>query len=151
TDSLPNYLAWVVLTVLSGRVFFNFNPLLKLDGYYLLSDWVEIPNLRQRAWDRLAAWVRRVLWGAPRPAPVRRAVFLLAYGVLSWLFSLTFLLLMVWGFARFLGEKGGVLAVAPVVLLGVVSVRGMFQGFGGGEVRRMILTRHKRVVAWALV
>ena len=33
----PNQLAWVVLTVCGGRVFFNFNPLLKLDGYYLLS------------------------------------------------------------------------------------------------------------------
>jgi len=32
--------------VRAGRIFFNFNPLLKLDGYYLLSDWAEIPNLR---------------------------------------------------------------------------------------------------------
>src|SRR5262249_282643 len=32
-NSLLNYLAWVVLSVLGARVFFNFNPLLKLDGY----------------------------------------------------------------------------------------------------------------------
>jgi len=30
-DSLPNYLAWVVISVAGTRVFFNFNPLLKLD------------------------------------------------------------------------------------------------------------------------
>ena len=30
-------------------VFFNTNPLLKLDGYYLLMDWVEIPHLRGKS------------------------------------------------------------------------------------------------------
>src|SRR5215207_2255281 len=34
--TLVNYLAWVVLSVVGARVFFNFNPLIKLDGYYLL-------------------------------------------------------------------------------------------------------------------
>src|SRR6266568_3368995 len=47
-NTLINYLAWVVLSVCGIRIFFNFNPLLKLDGYYLLSDWLSIPNLRQR-------------------------------------------------------------------------------------------------------
>ncbi len=30
-------------------IFFNLNPLLRYDGYYILSDIVEIPNLRQKA------------------------------------------------------------------------------------------------------
>ena len=33
-------------------VIFNANPLMKLDGYYMLSDFLEIPNLRQKA-DKL--------------------------------------------------------------------------------------------------
>src|SRR5262249_3404259 len=53
--TLPNHLAWVVLTVCGGRVLLNFNPLLKLDGYYLLSDWTEVPNLQQRGWDLVMA------------------------------------------------------------------------------------------------
>jgi putative peptide zinc metalloprotease protein len=32
---------------------FNFNPLLKLDGYYILSDYLEIPNLRAKAFAHL--------------------------------------------------------------------------------------------------
>ena len=36
---------------------FNLNPLIKLDGYYMLVDWLEIPNLRRKAfayvWSRL--------------------------------------------------------------------------------------------------
>ena len=34
----------------------NVNPLIPLDGYYALSDWLEVPNLRQRAFAHLA-WV----------------------------------------------------------------------------------------------
>ena len=35
-----------------STVIFNANPLLRFDGYYILSDFLEIPNLRQKA-DRL--------------------------------------------------------------------------------------------------
>ena len=36
----------------------NLNPLLKLDGYYLLMDWLEMPKLRERA----MAFTRKELW-----------------------------------------------------------------------------------------
>src|SRR5262245_7071848 len=32
-----------------STVIFNANPLMKFDGYYILADWMEIPNLRDRA------------------------------------------------------------------------------------------------------
>jgi multidrug resistance efflux pump len=149
-DGLVNYLAWVVLSVLGARVFFNFNPLLKLDGYYLLSDWLELPNLRQRSWERVAGWVRWLLWGGPRPAPAPRGRFLLAYGLASRLFSLCFLILMLVGFSRLLGAGLGWAGAGLVALLGVATVPGMFRGFAGGEVRTMIRTRRKRAVAWLL-
>jgi putative peptide zinc metalloprotease protein len=37
---------------------FNLNPLLELDGYYMLSDWLRLPNLRRRA----LAFVGGPLW-----------------------------------------------------------------------------------------
>jgi len=40
---------------------FNLNPFLALDGYYLLMDWLEIPNLRARG----IAWVTSRLRGRP--------------------------------------------------------------------------------------
>ncbi|HEU5108558.1 MAG TPA: cyclic nucleotide-binding protein, partial [Micromonosporaceae bacterium] len=43
------------------NVLFNLNPLLALDGYYLLMDWLEIPNLRGRG----LAWVSSRLRGRP--------------------------------------------------------------------------------------
>jgi putative peptide zinc metalloprotease protein len=44
-------------------VFFNANPLLRFDGYYILSDWLEIPNLAARANALVQSWVRRRLFG----------------------------------------------------------------------------------------
>lgn len=45
-------------------VIFNINPLMRLDGYYMLSDWWEIPNLRQLATQVEHAWLAKVLMGA---------------------------------------------------------------------------------------
>ncbi len=39
-------------------VFFNLNPLLELDGYYLLMDWLDIPMLRRKS----LAFIRGGLW-----------------------------------------------------------------------------------------
>ena len=51
-------LAYNVLIIASvSTVFFNANPLLRYDGYYILTDLLEIPNLRQRSsgyWGYLA-------------------------------------------------------------------------------------------------
>lgn len=48
-------------------VVFNLNPLLRLDGYYLLSDWLEIPNLRRKSHQVLARMAARVCLGVQPP------------------------------------------------------------------------------------
>jgi putative peptide zinc metalloprotease protein len=49
---------------------FNVNPLMRYDGYYILSDWLEIPNLRQKATTlSLQAVNSWFLAMAPRPDP----------------------------------------------------------------------------------
>lgn len=44
-------------------VLFNLNPLLKLDGYYILSDLLEIPNLRQKADQTLGRLMSQLVLG----------------------------------------------------------------------------------------
>src|SRR5439155_11140646 len=90
-DTLINYLAWIAMTACGGRTFFNLNPLLKLDGYYLLSDLLAIPNLRRRSRERPREHFRWLLWAAPRPAAGEGRRTLLAYGRCSWGFSGAFL------------------------------------------------------------
>jgi putative peptide zinc metalloprotease protein len=52
----PLLFQFAFLTYLN--VLFNLNPLLELDGYYLLMDWLEIPMLRRRSLD----FIRTGLW-----------------------------------------------------------------------------------------
>jgi multidrug efflux pump subunit AcrA (membrane-fusion protein) len=148
--TLPHHLAFIVLSVCGVQTLFNFNPLLKLDGYYLLSDWLEVPNLHQRAGDRLKGWARWLLWGAARPGCETRSRLLLGFGAASWLYGLVFLALMLWGLLVSLGSRWGWAGMAAVALLGILAARGLFQGFAAGEVRTMIATRRKRGVLWLL-
>jgi multidrug efflux pump subunit AcrA (membrane-fusion protein) len=150
-DSLVNYLAFIVLTACGVQTLFNFNPLLKLDGYYLLSDWLEVPNLQERSADYLKAWLRRLLWGAARPEPEPRGRCLVLYGLVNWLYSLVFLTLSLLFMSRFLGARLGFVGLAAVALLAFLSLRGLLHGVTAGEVRNMILLRHKRTAVWILL
>jgi putative peptide zinc metalloprotease protein len=73
-----------------STVLFNANPLLRYDGYYILSDLLDIPNLSQRAQQQLRTWAQRRILGrksAVSPAQTRNeAVTLGVYGVLSGLY-----------------------------------------------------------------
>lgn len=146
-ETLTNYIAWVVFSVLGVRVVFNFNPLLKLDGYYLLVDLTGVSNLQQRGLDRAKAHVRRVLWGAEPPPPDRDGRLLTSYGLASGAFSLVFLGLMLAALFRFLWAEWGALALA-VIPLGYVTGRGLVAGLTGGEVAAMVRRRQLRAAAW---
>ena len=65
---------------------FNANPLLRYDGYYMLSDYLEIPNLRQKSSEYALGLIKRHLFGVkstqPLPPPLQR-FWLLAYAVSS--------------------------------------------------------------------
>jgi multidrug resistance efflux pump len=73
---------WLLLTLAS---FFysllNLIPLVQRDGYYLLSTWLEIPNLRNRAITLTRSWIL----GRPLPEPLtsREITGFRWYGVLA--------------------------------------------------------------------
>ena len=50
-------------------VFMNANPLIPLDGYYALSDYLEVPNLRQRAFAHLSWLIKTRVFGLDLPKP----------------------------------------------------------------------------------
>lgn len=84
----------IVCTV--GTLLINANPLLRYDGYYLLSDLTETPNLWQRSRDAVAAlwgdWLRR--HDAPRPP--FRPWWLPVYGLASQVYLVLVLVGIVW-------------------------------------------------------
>jgi len=48
-----------------STLFFNGNPLLRFDGYYILMDWIEIPNLASRSNQYFGYLVQRYLLRLP--------------------------------------------------------------------------------------
>ena len=52
-----------------STLLFNGNPLLRYDGYYVLSDLVDVPNLAQRSQSLLAAQLRKWLLGVDETLP----------------------------------------------------------------------------------
>jgi len=87
SDAFVNQLALIIILYSGLQTLVNFNPLIKLDGYYMLSDYLEIPNLRAKALDRL--W-RRVA-GRPVPADGLNRPMLI-YAIASFVFSTSLLL-----------------------------------------------------------
>lgn len=81
-------LAYNIMFVASvSTVLFNANPLLRFDGYYILSDVLDIPNLHTRASQHLKHLVQGPLFGckdSATPAKDRReAAELTVFGILS--------------------------------------------------------------------
>ena len=103
-----NFLAFVVLSTCGVQTLFNFNPLLKLDGYYLLSDWWRTPNLQQcSAVLPDGAPAVLALGGAPRPESENDARHLLFYGLVSLLYQVAFLTIVLVGITRLQSQQFG--------------------------------------------
>ncbi|MFH1731039.1 MAG: efflux RND transporter periplasmic adaptor subunit [Planctomycetota bacterium] len=49
-----------------SSLLFNGNPLLRFDGYYILSDLLEMPNLHQRSRGYIYYLIRKYVWGVRR-------------------------------------------------------------------------------------
>ncbi len=53
----------------AGTILFNANPLMRFDGYYILMDLLEMPNLDGYGRQFLGAMVRKYVWGQPAILP----------------------------------------------------------------------------------
>jgi multidrug resistance efflux pump len=106
-DIWLNFVAMIVMATSGIKSFFNLNPLIKLDGYYLLSDWLEIPNLRQRSVAYLKARIKRLLGSTAGEimASRRDRRIYLTYGVLAVTYSFWLLGLVALHFGRYLVEQ----------------------------------------------
>ncbi|TNE31610.1 MAG: biotin/lipoyl-binding protein [Alphaproteobacteria bacterium] len=91
---------FVALVSLTGSLLVNLNPLMKFDGYYLLSDALGIENLQ----DRTCLWakwrLRRFLWGwqddMPENLSLRQRRFFQCFGFALWVYRLFLFLGIAW-------------------------------------------------------
>jgi putative peptide zinc metalloprotease protein len=72
-------------------IIFNANPLLRYDGYYILSDWLEIPNLRQKSQEYSLGLIKRHVFRVKQQQPLPPVVqrfWLLTYYVTSGIYRI---------------------------------------------------------------
>jgi len=131
-------------------VIMNWNPLMKLDGYHMLSEILGITDLKENSTAYVAGWVKRYLWRLPVEVPYvpksRRFGFVV-YALVSGVYSY----LVLYVVARFAGnivrnfspEWGFVpeIAVALMIFRSRIRLLVNFMKF-------VYLDKKDRIVAW---
>ncbi|GEM_PF-273751 len=115
----------VIFLASAVTVLFNINPLMRYDGYYILSDMVEVPNLRQKAKDYVTGLAKRVLLGvrdSRETVGKRLRLILASYGIASSLYRVS----MVVAIAAILAFKLSLVGL----LIGVVMIGSTVLGAG---------------------
>ena len=130
SDGVVRDIAFTVMAIGGvSTVMFNGNPLLKFDGYYVLADWLEIPNLNfqvKRYWSWMA---RRYLLRVKKIDPIDTAPgeikWLFSYGLLSWFYRFAVMLVIAAWFSHFsllLAALAVLLFLYPLIIKPVYEI-----------------------------
>lgn len=127
---LLNHLALNIMFVSSvSTIVFNINPLLRYDGYYILADYLEIPNLRQKATKILARKCQQWLLGMevqedpflPQRNQILFALFTVASFFYRWVVMISILF-----FIYHVFEPYGIQILGQMIaVMSIVSMFGM--------------------------
>ena len=114
-----NHLALSVMFICSvSTIMFNGNPLLRFDGYYILMDIIEIPNLRQKATDVFKRFMMETCLGIEQPEnpflPQQNQFFFGLYTVAAVIYRWVVVLSICWFLNKVL-EPVGLKALGQMV------------------------------------
>jgi len=129
TPHLPtvNNIAMAVMVLCSvSTFFFNANPLMRFDGYYMLADWLEIPNLRDRANKYLTNLFLHYGLGVETPPEqymaTGRKILFVVYAIASYVYRWVVTFSIIFFLADFLPTQLKILSQ----ILAVASLLSMF-------------------------
>ena len=109
---------------------FNANPLLRYDGYYILSDFLEIPNLRQKSSEYALGLIKRHIFRVklqhPLPPPLQR-FWLFTYAILSSIYRAFVGLVILLIVAYELPVIGPLMAISGILTWFLVPVYKVFK------------------------
>lgn len=105
----------VVLLCGVSTLVFNLNPLMRYDGYFMLADWLEQPNLHQQATAALGRRVGAALSGQPVPRSFgttwHREWGLAAFALTAMIYRFFVVVALLWAIHHWLEPQGyGVIA-----------------------------------------
>ncbi len=118
-----NILFMMSTTTWMMTLLINLNPLMRFDGYYILSDLTGVENLHERANAMGRWWMRERLFGYGRQAPERGLRWLVPFSYAVWIyrliifFGITYIV-----YTYFFKALGVVLAAAQIMRLLVVPI-----------------------------
>ncbi len=107
-----------------STLFFNANPLMRFDGYYIMTDLIEVPNLQTKSRAFIGQQVKRLLFGrnyqdasmARLPLPRRRFGLFYFYAIASYIYGYY----VIYKLARYMAPH------LPVALQGLASILSTF-------------------------
>jgi len=78
-----------------STIIFNANPLMRFDGYYIMMDLLEVPNLQAKSRALITHHVKHLIFGAKSadpvlqrmPLPKKRLWLFYTYAILSWVYG----------------------------------------------------------------
>ena len=107
-----------------STIVFNANPLLRYDGYYILSDLLEIPNLAQRGKEYIYYLVKRYVWNvrfARNPAHTPAEKFwLFIYAIASFIMRI-FVTLSIMFYLTSVLEGTLIILAAGMTIAGLIT------------------------------
>jgi putative peptide zinc metalloprotease protein len=124
--SAHEYAYMVMLLTGIGSVLINLNPLIKLDGYYVLTEILRIPDLKEQSTALLTNWVKRNIFRLPvvvEYVPRRRRWLYVPYAILSGIYSYGLLFFVVVFARNIVRGYTQEWAFVPALLLGYFIFR----------------------------
>lgn len=127
-------------------ILINANPLMRFDGYYVLSDYLEVPNLRPRSYAFARYYLTKWFWGTREAAPGSAGFAFCAYAVLASIYRVMLTVAMIWFFSRLLAPYK--LAAIGWVLTALTLSNLVLMPLGAGLVRVIKQPGLLRPVSW---
>lgn len=147
-EGIPKSIAFMLATTTwIATLAINTSPFMRFDGYFFLSDWLDMPNLHNRSFA-LARWdLRERLFGLSVQAPEhfsrQRTIWLIVFAYATWIYRLlVFLGIAALVYAFFIKAIGVLLFIVEIgwfVLLpfwneiklwpGLLKIKGQPSGF----------------------
>ncbi|NVJ91792.1 MAG: biotin/lipoyl-binding protein [Methylocystaceae bacterium] len=120
SGALRDMMLVLATTTWISSLLINISPFMRFDGYYLLSDWLNVPNLHNRSFALTRWWLREVLFDLKHPKPEAfnqtKTIFLIGFGFFVWIYRLLlFLGIAVLVYHFFIKAVGIILFLVEIV------------------------------------
>jgi len=133
-----------------GVTLLNLNPLIKLDGYYLLAELIDETDLKERSTSYVSSWTRKHIFRLPAEVewvPRHRRVLYAVYSLISGVYSYLLMILVVVFAYHILSAYTPEWAWLPALLLALRIFKTriiMLERF----MKTAYLDKKERIVAW---